>query len=249
MGIIGLILTFLIVLSGIGYAFFGMPSSSLTVTRDSEAPNNEGGLALYEGLKGKGEEIKTEEESVQEEIALLEESLDANVPEKQEQAEKSAPEASSKQSIKDRLMATGFTRGGKARAIDTIVLHSSYNSLGGDPYSVEKMVSIYESYGVSAHYLIDRNGMVYRLVRDQDVAYHAGVSTMPDGRKSVNDFSLGIEMMNTEEGNFTRDQYEAVQTLVETLKKKYPIKSIVGHGEIAPGRKTDPWNFDWKKLK
>ncbi len=72
---------------------------------------------------------------------------------------------------------------------------------------------------------------------------------MPDGRKDVNNFSIGIEIMNTEETNYTKAQYEAVNTLVATLKKKYAIKNIVGHADIAPDRKSDPWNFDWKKLK
>jgi N-acetyl-anhydromuramyl-L-alanine amidase AmpD len=101
---------------------------------------------------------------------------------------------------------------------------------------------------VSAHYLIDRRGTVYRLVDDKDIAYHAGTSKMPDGRKNVNDFSIGIEMMNTEDGQYTKAQYAAVNSLVDSLKSRYPIKSVVGHADIAPGRKTDPWNFDWKRL-
>ena len=72
---------------------------------------------------------------------------------------------------------------------------------------------------------------------------------MPDGRKDVNDFSIGIEIMNKEDTQFTKAQYEAVNDLIASLKNKYAIKNVVGHGDIAPTRKTDPWNFDWKKLK
>ena len=110
-------------------------------------------------------------------------------------------------------------------------------------------MKIYESYGVSAHYLIDRSGTIYRLVEDKNIAYHAGVSKMPDGRRDVNDFSIGIEMMNKEDTAYTTAQYGAVNSLVASLKKKYHIKDIVGHNNIAPDRKTDPWKFDWKKLK
>ena len=145
-------------------------------------------------------------------------------------------------------MTTGFLVPKKERTIDTIVLHSSYNP-NGDTYSVSEIVKIYESYGVSAHYLIDRKGTIYHLVENQNIAYHAGVSKMPDGRRDVNDFSIGIEIMNKEDTEFTKSQYQAVNDLIAYLKEQYQIKYVVGHGDIAPSRKTDPWNFDWKKLK
>lgn len=245
MGLVGLMVTLVIVGLGMSYFYFGMGPTSLTIENDTPAP---AGLDLYEDLKEHATDIKeTEEERVEAEIASLEENLkpesliQPNVADEME-AEKEAD-------IVDRLMSTGFAVPAKARTIDTIVLHSSYNALGGDPYSVEKVVAIYESYGVSAHYLIDRSGTIYRLVADQNIAYHAGASKMPDGRKDVNNFSIGIEIMNTEQTNYTKAQYEAVNTLVATLKKKHTIKNIVGHGDIAPDRKSDPWQFDWKKLK
>jgi N-acetyl-anhydromuramyl-L-alanine amidase AmpD len=146
-------------------------------------------------------------------------------------------------------MTSGFSVPAKARAIDTILLHSSYDLNGADPYSVSGVIKEYEGYGVSAHYLIDRGGTIYRLVADKNIAYHAGVSQMADGRTNVNDFSIGIEMLNTETDQFTTAQYAAVNNLIASLKKQYPITSVVGHSDIAPGRKTDPWNFDWEKLR
>lgn len=151
-------------------------------------------------------------------------------------------------SVEDFLMRSAF-RVARTRAIDTIVIHSSYNAAGGDIYSVPNLVRIYERYGVSAHYLIDRQGKVYRLVRDQDISYHAGVSKMPDGRTGVNDFSIGIELMNTRQDRYTEAQYRALQALVDTLKARYPIRSVVGHGQIAPERRSDPWNFHWASLR
>lgn len=151
--------------------------------------------------------------------------------------------------ITNRLMNSGFAVPKSPRKIDTIVLHSSYNSLGGDPYSVEKIVAIYKDYGVGAHYIIDREGTIHRLVEDKNIAYHAGASKMPDGRTNVNDFSLGIELVNTMEDTYRSAQYQALNDLTEYLKKTYSIKHIVGHSDIAPGRKTDPWSFDWKKLE
>ncbi len=247
MGFIGLIITLVIVGLGVGYTFLGA-STPLTIENDAPAP---AGLDLYESLKTEANDIvSTEEERVEAEIASLEEKLESETPKNQTESLISGQAIEKVEiGIVDRLMSTGFAVPAKARTIDTIVLHSSYNSLGGDPYVVGKLVEIYESYGVSAHYLIDRGGKVYRLVGDQNIAYHAGASKMPDGRKNVNDFSIGIEIMNQEDTEYTKAQYEAVNTLVTSLKKQYTIKYVVGHGDIAPDRKTDPWNFDWKKLK
>lgn len=151
-------------------------------------------------------------------------------------------------SIEDLPMRSAF-RAARARAIDTIVIHSSYNAAGGDIYSVPNLVRIYERYGVSAHYLIDRQGTAYRLVRDQDISYHAGASKMPDGRTGVNNFSIGIELMNTRQDSYTEAQYRTLQALVSDLKARYPIRYVVGHGQIAPERRSDPWNFHWASLR
>ena len=143
----------------------------------------------------------------------------------------------------------GFEKGPRDRAIDTVVLHSSYNSTGGDVYDLEKVIAIWKSYGVAPHYTIDRKGKVYRLVADSDIAYHAGTSKMPDGRTNVNDFSIGVEILNTLDDKYTDAQYEAVNDLIAYLKSEHKIEDIVGHDTIAPGRKSDPWNFDWKRMK
>lgn len=120
--------------------------------------------------------------------------------------------------------------------------------MGDNPYNLDGLIAEYKQYKVAPHYLIDRKGNIYRLVADKNIAWHAGVSQTPDGRKNVNNFSIGIELMNTKTDNYTKRQYQAVQKLIDYLKKKYKIKYILGHNDIAPGRKTDPWNFDWSKL-
>lgn len=152
--------------------------------------------------------------------------------------------------LRKQLVDFGFEKSArKAQDIDTIVLHSSFNNQGGDQYSVEKVISIWKSYGVAPHFLIDRKGRIYQLVDEENIAYHAGVSEMKDGRKNVNDFSLGVEILNAEDDTYTDAQYGAVKSLVVYLKETYPIKYVVGHDDIAPGRKTDPWNFDWKRIR
>lgn len=152
--------------------------------------------------------------------------------------------------LRKQLVDFGFGKSArKAQDIDTVVLHSSFNNQGGDRYSVEKVIDIWERYEVAPHFVIDRKGNIVQLVSEHDIAYHAGVSEMKDGRKNVNDFSLGVEILNAEDDTYTAAQYTAVNNLVAHLKKTYPIKYVVGHDAIAPGRKTDPWNFDWKKLE
>ena len=150
--------------------------------------------------------------------------------------------------VVDRPMTAGFAVSGK-REIDTIILHSSYDPVGKDPYSVRGVVRGYERYGVSAHYLIDRAGAIYRLVPEKNVSYHAGASRMPDGRTNVNRFSLGIEIMNKKDDSYTPAQYAAARYLISRLKGQYPIRYVLGHNKIAPDRKSDPWNFNWNTLR
>jgi hypothetical protein len=150
--------------------------------------------------------------------------------------------------IVDKLLSSGF-QAASGRTIDTIVIHSSYDAIGGDPYSVNGIISEYKNYGVSAHYLIDRGGAIYRLVEEKNIAYHAGTSRLPDGRTNVNEISIGIELINTKNSNFTNEQYASLQSLIESIKGRYEIKYILGHNQIAPGRKDDPWNFNWGKIK
>ena len=155
---------------------------------------------------------------------------------------------SSPLAIENYLASWGFTKS-SGRTIDTIIIHSSYDALSGNAYSLEGLIKEYKQYGVAPHYLIDRKGVVYRLVEDKNIAYHAGVSKTPDGRKNVNDFSLGIEIMNTQADFPTKEQYAALQILIDFLKEKYKIKYVLGHNQIAEGRKDDPWNFNWEKIK
>ncbi|NTU66364.1 MAG: N-acetylmuramoyl-L-alanine amidase [Candidatus Moranbacteria bacterium] len=149
--------------------------------------------------------------------------------------------------IINKLVSFGFQKS-SGRDIDTLIVHSSYDAIGSDPYSVSGLIAEYKSYGVSPHYLIDREGNVYRLVEDRNIAYHAGDSKMPDGRTGVNNFSIGVEIMTTKTDKPTGAQYDALNGLIDYLKGKYKMKYILGHDDIAPGRKDDPWNFDWGKV-
>ncbi len=105
---------------------------------------------------------------------------------------------------------------------------------------------------VSAHLLIKRTGQVIQFVSCADRAWHAGVSSF-DGRDQCNDFSVGIELEGTDDSSYTDTQYQVLSVVCRSLFDQYPALSvdrIVGHCDIAPGRKTDPGpSFDWHRLK
>jgi hypothetical protein len=149
--------------------------------------------------------------------------------------------------VKKRLVSWGFQKESD-REIDTIILHTSYNILGGDRYDIEKVIKEYQDYQVAPHYVIDRSGAIYQLVENENIAYHAGESKLPNGRAGVNKFSIGIEILNDETDKFTSNQYESANDLIKFLKSSYKIKYVLGHNQIAPGRKTDPWNINWDKI-
>ena len=127
--------------------------------------------------------------------------------------------------------------------VDTIVLHATVlNTLRE---VVEKFADPESE--VSAHYTIDRDGTAVCHVDEDQRAWHAGQSKMKDGRVGVNDFSIGIELVNLNDGTdpFPKKQIRAMRSLVKGIIARHPIRYIVTHYECAdpPGRKSDPNGF------
>ena len=101
---------------------------------------------------------------------------------------------------------------------------------------------------VSAHFFLRRDGEIIQFVPCTERAWHAGASTWRE-RERCNDFSIGIELEGSDNMPFTEAQYAQLAELIQALKAAYPILDIVGHANIAPGRKTDPGPyFDWERL-
>lgn len=135
------------------------------------------------------------------------------------------------------------------RNVDIIVVHSTYFH-GPDSFSVSGILKQFKQNNVCAHYIIGRGGQIYLAVKENSIAYHAGVSKLPGtNRTSINSSSIGIEIIDTPHTPPTDAQYESLVQLVEEIKKRHPIKYIVRHSDIAPGRKTDPWMFQWDVFK
>ena len=98
---------------------------------------------------------------------------------------------------------------------------------------------------VSAHFLITRAGETVQFVSTLDRAWHAGVSSF-NGRAGCNDFAIGIELEGCDDLPFDPTQYTVLAQLTTAIRARHAITAVVGHSDIAPGRKTDPGPyFDW----
>lgn len=126
--------------------------------------------------------------------------------------------------------------------------HLFTNSLdpGAHPYFEEL-----RDVRVSAHVLVRRDGALVQYVPLNARAWHAGESCF-EGRDCCNDYSIGIEFEGTDELAYAPEQYESAAELIRSLRRAIGSLAhapVVGHSDIAPGRKTDPGpTFDWQRL-
>lgn len=118
---------------------------------------------------------------------------------------------------------------------------------GGHPYFAE-----IAALQVSAHLLIERDGSIIQFVPFAEKAWHAGQSNFC-GTPNCNDFSIGIEVEGDDTTPYTERQYGALVQITRALMTAYPgitLDRIVGHCDIARGRKTDPGEaFDWARYR
>ncbi|MGE0857477.1 MAG: 1,6-anhydro-N-acetylmuramyl-L-alanine amidase AmpD [Gammaproteobacteria bacterium] len=109
-----------------------------------------------------------------------------------------------------------------------------------------------EGLRVSAHFVIDRVGALTQFVALEARAWHAGVSRW-QGRERCNDFSIGIELEGCDTRPFEDAQYATLASLLAELFARLPTlgrERVVGHSDVAPGRKTDPGPcFDWARAR
>ena len=102
---------------------------------------------------------------------------------------------------------------------------------------------------VSSHFFIRRDGELIQFVPCALRAWHAGASRWR-GRERCNDFSIGIELEGSDFVPFRDAQYAQLVQLTRALRARHPIQDIVGHSDIAPGRKTDPGPFfEWTRYR
>lgn len=105
---------------------------------------------------------------------------------------------------------------------------------------------------VSAHCVVWRDGTATQYVPFERRAWHAGVSSF-QGQSACNDYAIGIELEGTDDTPYTDAQYATIESIANGIMKHYPAITaarIVGHCDIAPGRKTDPgFAFDWARFR
>jgi len=135
-------------------------------------------------------------------------------------------------------------------AIDMLVLH--YTGMASAAAALDRLCD--PAAKVSAHYVVDEEGMVYALVPEDCRAWHAGVSHWA-GASNINSRSIGIELVNPghEFGYraFAEEQIAALIPLCHSILVRHPIPSarVLGHSDIAPARKEDPGElFPWMRL-
>jgi N-acetyl-anhydromuramyl-L-alanine amidase AmpD len=133
--------------------------------------------------------------------------------------------------------------------VDTIVVHSTViPTLQATTEAFQR-----ESSQVSAHFTIGKDGSIVQNVSTFDRAWHAGVSKDPAGRENLNHYSIGIELVNLNDGKdpYPEAQIRALCGIIGSMRRRFPIKQILSHEYIAipPGRKNDPKGFPWDRLK
>ena len=138
----------------------------------------------------------------------------------------------------------------KINDIKFIIIH--YTGMQSEIESLKRLKSYTSK--VSCHYLINRKGRTTQLVKNQNIAWHAGKSKWKKFT-NLNKNSIGIELVNKGHQfgyqKFTKEQIKNLIILCKYLKKKFKIKTenFLGHSDIAPLRKIDPGEkFPWKKL-
>jgi N-acetylmuramoyl-L-alanine amidase len=134
--------------------------------------------------------------------------------------------------------------------VDMLILH--YTGMRTASEALDRLCD--PAAKVSAHYLIDEDGTVTRLVAEKHRAWHAGVSSWR-GRTEINGASIGIELANPghEFGYvpFPEAQIAALEELARGILARHPIpaRQVLAHSDVAPLRKQDPGElFDWSRL-
>ena len=149
------------------------------------------------------------------------------------------------------LKSPNYSRNSRPKkSIKFIIIH--YTGMQSEIESINRLID--KNSKVSCHYLINRKGTIMQMVKENKIAWHAGVSKWKN-IKNLNKNSIGIELVNKGHifgyENYSNLQINSLIKLCSKLKKKYKIhkENFLGHSDIAPYRKIDPGEkFPWKKL-
>ncbi|MEM8579337.1 MAG: N-acetylmuramoyl-L-alanine amidase [Pseudomonadota bacterium] len=128
-----------------------------------------------------------------------------------------------------------------------VVLH--YTAMASAEAALERLCD--PAAEVSAHYLIGADGRIWQLVDEAQRAWHAGAGSW-HGWADINSRSIGIELDNDGQGPFAEPLMQALEGLLAVILSRWsiPPEGVIGHSDMAPGRKWDPGpHFDWPRLE
>ena len=134
------------------------------------------------------------------------------------------------------------------RRAQVIVLH--YSEQDSVAQSLHTLRTRNSGGPVSSHYLVGDDGAIYQLVSDEHRAWHAGAGSWGSIHE-LNSASIGIEIDNDGVEPFSEPQIAALLRLLDdlTTRHRIPKEAVIGHSDLAPGRKIDPGpRFPWKRL-
>ena len=132
------------------------------------------------------------------------------------------------------------------RSVELVVLH--YTAMTEVEAALTRLCD--PEVGVSCHYLIGKDGALYRLVGEDKRAWHAGEGEWA-GQGDVNSRSIGIELDNDGASSFPEPLMTSLEALLTDILERHnlPAKAVIGHSDMAPDRKSDPGRlFDWQRL-
>ncbi len=149
-------------------------------------------------------------------------------------------------------------------SIDGAIIHfiSAANVSPEDPFNLDSILWIFKEYKVSAHYLIDRDGIPIEIVPLPKAAYHAGKSRM-NGRDRCNNWTIGIELMGGKDFDYTENQIATLKLMLAKMITEYrfPVENIQGHDYVRAewnkfypdkkgAKKYDPGqHFPWDEVR
>lgn len=138
----------------------------------------------------------------------------------------------------------GVRKGGGVA--DMVVIH--YTAMASGDEALARLCD--PEFEVSAHYLIDVDGRILRMVDEDKRAWHAGAGQWGNVT-DINSRSIGIELANTGAVPFAAAQMDALEALLYDINSRHAIRPerVIGHSDMAPARKIDPGpRFDWHRL-
>lgn len=128
-----------------------------------------------------------------------------------------------------------------------VVLH--YTAMASAEAAIDRLCD--PKAEVSAHYVICKSGRIIQLVGEGLRSWHAGAGEW-QGLQDMNSRSIGIELDNDGQGPFTPALMKSLETLLARMLAAWdiPPQNVIGHSDMAPGRKCDPGAFfDWARLE